>query len=206
MPANFNAAALYYDKLSRLVYGSALMDAQMYLLQHIRDGDKILIVGGGTGAILEKITERFSSGLAITYVEIAEKMMALSQQRNVGNNVVTFINKGIEDVPVDNSYDVVITPFLFDNFTEETFRHMFAHIDGFLRPNGLCLSASFQQTDKWWQRLLLQSMFTFFRLVCNIEGSQLPKITEQFAAHKYALVDERTFFRKFVLASVYKKQ
>ena len=206
MPANFNAAAPYYDKLSKLVYGSALMDAQVYLLQHIKAGDKILIVGGGTGAILEKITEHFNCGLTITYVEIAEKMMALSQQQNVGNNVVTFINTGIEDVPADGSYDVVITPFLLDNFTEETLSRMFVHIDAFLKSSGLWLTVSFQRTDKWWQRLLLHSMFIFFRLACNIEASRLPKINEQFTSQLYTLADERMFFKKFVLAAVYKKQ
>src|ERR1700722_6622951 len=118
MSANFNNSAWFYDALSRVVYGRALMNAQLFLLKCIPAGSKVLIAGGGAGWILEGITHLHPAGLNIIYVEIAPKMMALSEKRNVGGNAVAFINSGIEDVALPIDFDVVITPFLFDNFTQ----------------------------------------------------------------------------------------
>ncbi|HVV54711.1 MAG TPA: class I SAM-dependent methyltransferase, partial [Mucilaginibacter sp.] len=157
MAANYNNSAWFYDRLSRMVYGKALIRAQVYLLKDIPAKSKVLIVGGGTGWILEEIAKVYQSGLTITYVEIAKNMMRLSRKRNAGNNEVVFINNAIEHVALQSDYDVTITPFLFDNFTEENLQIIFQYIHGCLKPGGLWLNADFQLTGKWWQKLLLKS-------------------------------------------------
>src|SRR3569833_2127388 len=112
MAANYNNSAWFYDKLSRLIYGGALIKAQVYLLDNIPAGSKILIAGGGTGWILEEIAKLYPSGLKINYVEVSAKMIALSRKRISGENNVDFINAPVEDVPLPTDYDVVISPFL----------------------------------------------------------------------------------------------
>jgi len=121
MAANYNNSAWFYDRASKLVYGRALVRAQVYLLRSIPAQSKILIVGGGTGWILEEIAKIHPSGLKITYVEVAPKMMALSKKRKPDDNGVDFINDAVENVALQNDYDVVITPFLFDNFYRRKF-------------------------------------------------------------------------------------
>ena len=205
MSASYNNSAWFYDKLSRLVFGRTLVEAQVFLLQFIQPQSQVLIVGGGTGWILDEITKLQPSGLRITYVEVAPKMMALSQKRNIGDNKVVFFTDPVEDVSLPADFDVVITPFLFDNFSEETLKKAFSHIHAALKPRGLWLNADFQLSGKWWQRLLLKSMFLFFRLTCNIEATQLPDIKKQFVEYGYIAVKRRTFFGEFVIAEVYEK-
>ena len=204
MAANFNNSAWFYDGLSRLVYGRALINAQLYLLSFIEPGSRVLIVGGGTGWILEKLTKMHPSGLHITYVEVAVAMMDLSKKRDTGSNEVVYIQNAIEQVNLTPDFDVVITPFLFDNFTEQTLHTVFAYIHALLKPDGLWLNADFQLTGKWWQQLLLKSMFVFFRLICGIEASKLPGIKTRFTANSYAMVDEKAFFNDFIVANVYR--
>jgi ubiquinone/menaquinone biosynthesis C-methylase UbiE len=205
MAANFNNSAWFYDRLSRLVYGRALINAQLYLLQYIKPGSNILIAGGGTGWILDELTKLHPSGLRITYVEVAAGMMALSEKRNIGKNQVIYINDAIEQVPLQNNFDVVITPFLFDNFTEHTLKVVFDHTHRALKPDGLWLNANFQLTGKWWQQFLLKSMFIFFRIVCGIEASKLPDIEVYFTSNRYNVIGEKTFFNGFMVARVYRK-
>ncbi len=100
MAANYNNSAWFYDTLSKVIYGKALVRSQVYLLPFIPPESKILLIGGGTGWILEEIAKVHSSGLAITYVEVAANMMKLSQKRNAGGNKVAFINDAIENVPL----------------------------------------------------------------------------------------------------------
>jgi len=205
MAANYNNSACFYDRASKLVYGRALVRAQVYLLRSIPAQSKILIVGGGTGWILEEIAKIHPSGLKITYVEVAPKMMALSKKRKPDDNRVDFINDAVENVALQNDYDVVITPFLFDNFTEENFKQIFAHIHKALKPNGLWLNTDFQQTGKWWQRILLKSMFIFFRIICGIEAKKLPAIQAAFDEYGYLVAEQKSFFGDFILSTVYQK-
>jgi ubiquinone/menaquinone biosynthesis C-methylase UbiE len=204
MAANYNNSAWFYDRLARLVYGNALINAQLYLLDYIKPDTRILIVGGGTGWILDELIRIHPSGLKITYVEVAADMMALSKRKNTGSNEVVFINDAIENVNLSPDFDVVITPFLFDNFTEQTLHIVLAHIHSLLKPRGLWLNADFQLTGKWWQQFLLKSMFLFFKVICGIEASKLPEIESHFTSNGYKVIGEKTFFNDFIVAKVYR--
>ena len=205
MSANYNNSAWFYDGLARLVYGRALINAQVYLLHQIPAYSNVLIVGGGTGWILEELTRIHPKGLSITYVEVAPAMMALSKKRNTGDNKVTFINDAIENVALTADFDVVVTPFLFDNFVEENLHKVFNSINILLKKDGLWLNCDFQLTGKWWQWVMLKSMFIFFRLICNIEASKLPRIRECFEREGFTAIAQRNFFGDFIGAGVYKK-
>ena len=181
------------------------MQAQVYLLNFIPEQANVLIVGGGTGWVLDELTKLHPSGLAIIYVEISENMMALSQKRNTGGNKVVFINDAIEKVDLPNDFTIVLTPFLLDNFTDENLDKIFRSINRTLRPGGIWLNASFQLTGKWWQWILLKSMFVFFKMICGIEASKLPDITTRFDTNGYALINQEGFFGDFMRAAAYKK-
>lgn len=204
MSSNYDNSASFYDSLSRLVFGRALIQAQVYMLPHIPKNSHVLIIGGGTGWILEEITKLHPLGLNITYVEISAKMMALSRKRNFGNNQVNFINMPIQQV-TPGLQDVVITPFLFDNFTEVNLPPLFAHIHTALKPGGLWLNTDFQLTGKWWQYVLLKSMLLFFKILCGVESWRLSDIARQFNNYKYTLIEEKTFFNQFVVTKLYRK-
>jgi ubiquinone/menaquinone biosynthesis C-methylase UbiE len=205
MAANYNNSAWFYDRLSRLVYGRALVNSQVYLLNFVPANSRILIVGGGTGWILDELTKIHPAGLNITYVEISANMLALSQKRTTGQNEVTFINDAVENVKLTAGFDVVITPFLFDNFLDETVDIVFNHLHNLLKPGGLWLNADFQLTGRWWQNVLLKSMFIFFRLLCGIEASRLPAIEKRFNTAGYSVIEDKTFFWDFIVARVYRK-
>ena len=205
MAANFNNSAWFYDRLARLIFGKALIKAQVYLLQYVPADSRVLIAGGGTGWILEELVKIHPSGLQITYAEVSSKMMALSKKRNTGNNKITYLNDAVENIMLNNDFDVVITPFLLDNFTEPTLQKVFEKITDVIKLGGIWLNCSFQLTSKWWQRVLLKTMFIFFRLVCNIEASGLPEIKKQFNSNNYALINEKSFFCQFIITEIYRR-
>jgi ubiquinone/menaquinone biosynthesis C-methylase UbiE len=205
MPSNYDNSAWFYDRLSRLVYGKALINAQVYLLPYVPSNSNILIAGGGTGWLLEELAKIHPTGLNITYVEISAKMMALSQKRNGGNNQLTFINKPVEEVVFTEQFDVIITPFLFDNFTEDTLHTVFTHLNNHLKTSGLWLNTDFRLTGRWWQNILLKSMFLFFRLLCHIEASKLPDTQNHFKKNGYAVIAESNFFADFINSTVYRR-
>src|SRR5205823_4259624 len=129
MRGGYSNVAWFYDSLSRLVFGKALIQSQVYLLQFIPANSNILIVGGGTGWILEEIVKIRPEGLIITYVEVATKMVQLSRKRNKGNYPVNFLNDTVESIKEVYTFDVIITSFLFDYFLPATARRIFEHLD-----------------------------------------------------------------------------
>jgi ubiquinone/menaquinone biosynthesis C-methylase UbiE len=201
--SNYDNAAWFYDGLSRVVYGNTLVKAQVYLLQYIQPNSKVLIVGGGTGWILEELTKLHPSGLQVTYIEVSTKMMAISKKRNTGKNQVLFINDAIENISEIADFEVVITPFLFDNFTEQTLQKVFYHINGLLKPTAIWLNTDFQLTGKWWQSALLKSMLLFFKVLCRIESTEIHDIKPYFIKNGYKMVASKTFFKKFITSQIY---
>ena len=206
MPANYDSAAWFYDRLAALVFGNALDSAQQSLLTYISDNSKILIVGGGSGKILEWLAKTHSSALNITFIEISEKMTNIARKRNLGNNKVEFIIAAAEEVKLSTDYDIIITSFLFDNFNGETLSHLFNHINRSLKHGGIWLNTDFQLTGKWWQGFLLKSMLLFFRVLCGVQSKQLPDIDSIFRDGGYELFDKTTFYGEFIVSTAYCKK
>jgi ubiquinone/menaquinone biosynthesis C-methylase UbiE len=207
MKGNYDTVAPFYDSLARLIFGKAIERAQLFLLQGIPAGSHLLIVGGGTGWILEAISQVHASGLTITFVEISAKMLRLSQKRKVGANKVLFVQQAIQDVTFNTSFDVIITPFLFDNFTDETAKVVFEKLNGYLKKEGNWLYCDFQITqNKTWQKILLKAMYLFFNILCKLETTKLPDIHRLFNSNVYKIIAEQNFYGQFIQSLIYHKK
>jgi ubiquinone/menaquinone biosynthesis C-methylase UbiE len=188
MNNNYDPIASHYDRLSRIIFRRNLILSQTCLLQHIPSNSSILIVGGGTGWILSELAKTHTSGLRITYVEISEKMINLAKKHNTGKNSIEFVNLAIEDYDTNQTFDIIITAFLFDNFGEEKVKLVFDKLSQLLTVHGKWLFADFHIDEKkshWWQRVLLKAMLYFFRVICHIESRHLVPVKTLFAQNKF---------------------
>lgn len=205
---NYDKIANYYDSLSRLVFGKSQVDAQINQLKNITKNSSILIVGGGTGWILEEIAKVHSTGLMITYVEISSKMTALSKARNYGDNELVFINLGIEEFNDGKNFDIILTPFLFDNFSEERCDVVFQKLNHMLNKGGLWFLVDFTVHSKignWWKRFFLKVMYKFFSIISHVETEILVDMAPHFEKADYKIIEERFYYGKFIKAAIYQK-
>lgn len=205
MAAGYDNTTWFYEDLSKLVFGNTQVKAQNNFLNHIPSNSTILIIGGGTGQILESISRIHSSGLYITYVEISPKMMALSRKRNAGQNEVNFITGHIAHITFTQKFDVVITAYLFDNFSDEDMARTFPLIDQWVKHNGLWLDTDFQLTGSVWQKLMLKSMYLFFRLLKAVNVTKLPNTPAVFKQYSYTVLDTKEFYGRFICSRLYKR-
>ncbi len=205
MSADYDNASWFYECLSKLVFGSAQINAQEHFLNLILPNASILIIGGGTGQILESITKLYPSGLHITYVEISANMMVLSRKRNTAQNKVTYITRDISTLLLTQEFDVIITAFLFDNFSTQELSHIFPRIHQWLKPEGLWLNTDFQLTGPIWQKVMLKTMYYFFKILNAVKVTQLPDTAGAFTKYQYQLLAEKTFYGNFISAKAYKK-
>lgn len=206
---NYDRIAPIYDALSGVIYGKSIRKIQIDLLSYIPAGSHILIVGGGTGWILEEISKIHPSDLKITYVEISKNMLQLAQKRHSGSNIVEFVNLPVEDFHPDLKFDVVFTPFLFDNFAPKRIHDVFLQLDILLKPNGIWLFADFSvgtRASDFWQKFLLKIMLLFFRFISQIEARNLEQTAPLFAANGYCEIRSFHRYGRFIRSVVYQKQ
>jgi ubiquinone/menaquinone biosynthesis C-methylase UbiE len=204
MASNYNKIARSYDLISWIVYGKALINAQVGLLKYIPANSRVLIVGGGTGWILEEIAQ-IHSGLTIDYIESSEKMIALSEKRDHGTNHINFINLPVENYITEERYDVIFTPFFFDNFKVDKIEFVFTKLNELLKQDGIWLYADFIDNGKWWQKLLLRTMYLFFKITTNIETQELVDMDEFFDPY-YNKSVEICHYHNFIRSVVYRKK
>lgn len=204
---NYDALAKYYDRISKMIFGTQLIRAQKSILHHIQSGQKILIVGGGTGKILEALDELQMPHVAITYLEASENMIAIARKRKTAHLQVQFVQDRAENYHSAEAFDCIITPFFFDNFRAEKLSLIFKNLDSLLKKDGLFLYTDFfinQQKKRIWKSVVLKTMYLFFAITCHIETDQLEDIRPFFAT--YVLLEEKYFVNGFVVSRCYQKQ
>lgn len=208
MKNNYDTIAWGYDTLSRLVFFRTQVRAQIDQLRFIPANSTILIAGGGTGWILEEIAKIHLSGLKITYIELSEKMLGRAEKRHVGANEVTFIHAAAEDFKSAGHYDVILTAFLFDNFSEKGAEQLFHQLHQLLRQEGVWLFADFyynQSAGKNWKWYLLKTMYLFFNKISKVEAKELVNTEMYFGQELYVTLTINYYYNSFIKAIVYKK-
>ena len=205
---NYDPIARYYDFLSRLFYGKSEILAQVELLGYVLPGSRMLIVGGGTGWILEEIAERYPDGLQITYVESSGEMMRLSRRRRVGASVVSFVEVPIEAFVTDERYDCILTGFLFDNFSAGLAERVIGWLSPMLEAEGCWLFADFyyrRRESRFWQGLMLRVMYFSARLICKVDARELPDMDVLFEQARFVPVRVSWYYWGFIKAVAYRR-
>ncbi|WP_129715935.1 class I SAM-dependent methyltransferase [Pedobacter sp. SYP-B3415] len=197
-----------YDQMSRLIFGRAQVRAQTDQLDYLAAGERILIVGGGTGWILDelgKITRR----LHIVYLEQSSRMVGLSKKREPGKHMIEFVTGSAFDYNTDDLFDVVFTPFIFDHFDQTGAEALFTNLHRLLRGNGLWVYTDFcalKSSDQLWKRLLMSAMYAFFRQLNIVKVKGMPDIIELFEKNGYRRTNHRTYYGKLIESCVYVKR
>jgi ubiquinone/menaquinone biosynthesis C-methylase UbiE len=191
--SGFDMLAPYYDRLARLVFGNSIKHAQQWLLRYLPPNATILIVGGGTGWILEDIAQA-SPSARIHYLDISQEMIRLSRERKTGDLHVTFQCGELWDLDSDSTFDVLLCPFFLDLFQGKKLRQVIQKLDYHLKPGGMVLYADFRLaggSKRLWSAALIRTMYAFFKLIANISANKLEDPWPVFRHLGYTKVDQR---------------
>lgn len=201
---SYDRLAKHYDFLSRLVFFKSQVRAQTEQLIYIKDCKHLLVVGGGTGWILNDLND-LTTIINITFVESSVKMIALAKKVNTHHHI-EFVHNDIENYNTSMKFDSVLTPFLFDNFDEIKAEKVFVQIDKMLVEKAMWIYIDFRLDGTWWKSCVLKAMYLFFNFMGVVKVSVLPKMENAFATKKYNLSSEKHYYGGFIEAKVYQKQ
>lgn len=203
MNRTYNNVAIFYDQLADLFYGKAISLAEQQLVQFVPANARVLIIGGGTGRILEKLAQHHTT-LYITYLDSSSAMIAKAAQRKAGENKVQFLMQNGLVATFAETFDVVITSFFLDNFCTSNVEGFIGRLAPHLATAGIWLIADFQKNKNFRQTLLLKIMYGFFKLTCNIEATQLPDIHGAMLQNRLALTEKKCFSNNFIYVAAYR--
>ncbi|MFT6871434.1 MAG: ubiquinone/menaquinone biosynthesis C-methylase UbiE [Roseivirga sp.] len=203
MSNNFNTIAPVYDFLAKMVFGRSLERAQAAFLSELEPKvkAKVLIVGGGTGRILELLPEGLD--LQIDYVEMSKGMLERAKGRVSKGNHVQLICEDIRKV--NGQYDFVITNFFLDCFEVDKLDGVMVHICALLKEDGHWLVTDFAQPTNARQRILLWTMHTFFQLVARLESKKLQDIKSRLGYVGLIISKEAFFSKRLIFSAVFRK-
>lgn len=198
LPMNYGRIARWYQPLSKAVFGNTLVDAQRLALQSLSAGSRLLIAGGGDGEVLKHLQEWNGP---IDFVEISEEMIRLAQRKPAPNT--RFIHRNIFDFQPDNPYNIILFPFLLDNFLPEDAKKLIDHLRPFLVKEGQIIIIDYTETPSSWQKILLQAMYFFFRIAVEVRVKALPPIEKIMQENGFQKTRSFSLYRRFIEVKYY---
>ena len=201
----FDIVAGIYDRLARLLYGKSIVVSQLHFLNEIPGNSRVLILGGGTGWILEELLVR-KPRCKVWYVDASKKMIALAQKRVSAQREVHFIHGSEKSLPKEILFDAVVTNFYLDLFTEASLAEVITSVKDNLHRQALWLVTDFVDGGKWWQRSLLKMMYLFFGTVSGIEARSLPAWDKALVNAGLAEIRSAFCYRGFIKSVIYARR
>jgi tRNA (cmo5U34)-methyltransferase len=213
MPAHsFSPVAPFYDRLSGLVFGSCVYQAQAVHLGLIPAGARVLLIGGGTGQILAALLQH-TACREVVFLEASHKMLARARQavaplKEAGR--VVFRLGTEEDIGPGEKFDVVLTFFFLDLFSPALLGQITTRLSGALEKGGWWLASDFgypqgSRLRKGAAALLFSSMYLFFRLTCGLSATRLPDWPAHLTRLGLNEVKSCYFYHGLIRAAAYRK-
>ena len=196
MNNNFNFVAPFYDILAHLVFGNNLIKSQIHFLSKIKRTDEVLILGGGTGELLESIPQCKS----VSFLDLSEKMIVRAKNR-MSKNPIDFICADFLTHDFHSKYDVIICPFFLDCFNESNLKEVISKIKNLLKDNGRLIVTDFQKTND--NRFFLNLMHYFFRVSTSLEAETLKNIHREVELRGFIRLELKYFYRNMIFSRLY---
>lgn len=204
MDTGFDKLAWIYDSLVKLVFGNKLEKAQQVFLNDLPDEGILLIIGGGSGWILEEVSKH-KPLLEIHYVEASIQMLKKAQARQVSPRVL-FIHGTHESIPEDQKYQAVITNFFLDLFSSKDLKDIVESLAKHLTLDGEWFLTDFsaEGNQGFFRRGFVGGMYAFFRFLCGISAKGLVPFKPVLNSVGFQQHKRASFFGELVVTEVYK--
>ncbi|MFN8395141.1 MAG: class I SAM-dependent methyltransferase [Bacteroidia bacterium] len=213
MSIGYDSLSAVYDLMARMVYGNALRRSQTCFLNHLPSGAEVLVLGGGSGWFLEKLLVT-AQPRYVMYVELSAKMLERTRARIKKNcpqmlSRVDFVLGSADRVEDELAYDAVMAHCLLDMFDGLQLQTIVSRMRRSLRPGGFVYFSDFRYATAWpmtWiSRMLIWSMYRFFRWWCAIPARRLPNFKQVFDGVGLHLNAQRHFYGGMIQAQIWKR-
>jgi len=192
--ASFDYIARYYDFLSELVFGQNLNRAKKCFFHKYPPNSEILLMGGGTGAVLNELLQMLPEA-TIDYIEPSAVMIKVAKKRlkKELTERINFIYGDHLAIPAGRKYDIVTSFFVLDCLKQKDASNFGKRITDHLKETGIWLFADFYGDKNIFHRGLIWCMYRFFNITTRIQATVLPDFEALFRELNFQCKEEQHF-------------
>ncbi|MDN3668742.1 class I SAM-dependent methyltransferase [Echinicola jeungdonensis] len=170
----YDYIARVYDPIAKLVLGKSYTESKFKHLEQIKEGDKVLLLGGGTGENLAEMANRVGYSGMVYFVEASKVMMDMAWKKvppEIRDRVIWTYENDFTWLPKEK-FDVVVTQFFLDILPDKEIQNLFQELEEKTKSSSLWIFTDF--FEKKEKARLLSLMMTFFKWVSNNPRKNLP--------------------------------
>jgi ubiquinone/menaquinone biosynthesis C-methylase UbiE len=196
---DYDRIARVYGPIKKLVFQNRLARATSHHLDLIEKGEKILILGGGSGEILNLMP----LNVDITYLEKSKAMIHLA--RKYSRSYMTFVQQDFLQYDESELFEWVVCPFFLDVFDLEHLKKVLEKIASLVSKEGKLIVIDFN-SGNWFQNIFIRSMYLFFRITTNIQTKKLLDIHQNVLDLGFEQNKKQLFSNGLIFSRIYSKR
>lgn len=210
----YDRLAGIYRVIETIVFGGELQSARTALLDQLPPWRRLLILGDGDGRLLEEIAKRFDQDPTQSILSVDHSRAMLHRQRerlakaNRPRRIEWLSTDALHFAPAPGSFDVIVTAFFLDCFTEHQLLDSFPKWLAGLSNEGRWYHVDFVIPPQGWSRFrakrLSDAMHIFFRATTGLPNRRLldlPKFLDQLGLHKEV---ESVCYHQMIATQIYR--
>jgi ubiquinone/menaquinone biosynthesis C-methylase UbiE len=194
---NFDKVAPHYRWLERVAFGRALEECRAALLPQIAGCERALCIGDGDGRFTELLLKA-QPCMRVDVVERSRSMIRLARQRSSA----TFFHANALAFTPDDRYDLVVTHFVLDTFTDAQVSTLVPLVRK-SAAGGFWLISEFQACGPA-SRFLIWLMYRFFRITAGLRVESIPDYRAAFISSGFTLQKSWTKWNGFLISELWR--
>lgn len=194
MSDEYGYLAPIYQKLSQVVFGSHILNAnRAFVGENL--SQKLVIIGGGDGMAYQ----HFGASLVGWYFEKSAKMLELAQKK-LKNSRLQFVHGEFRG---EVEADCFFLPFVLDCLSDQEILDLLGKIRSCISEKGILVFSDFFPSKTWKQKLLLGLMISFFRLFTRHSRKDLPDYSALLRQSGFRFLEEKSWRKGWIRTQVY---
>jgi SAM-dependent methyltransferase len=154
---------------------------RLAFLEDIPVPRRVLLAGEGHGRFLLECVRRYPESM-IVVVDASAAMLRVATNKlkmlGSAHSRIEFVHADVlQWTPPEAGFDLIVTHFFLDCFTEKSLAAVVARLGELATPNAHWLLADFQIAPSRWARLrcrvIVGLLYGFFRVVCGLKADSL---------------------------------
>lgn len=196
--ADFDPIARPYRTLEHLTLGRKLEQTRLHFLPRLHTAKTALVLGDGDGRFLAELLA-VNPQLEATAIDGSAAMLELLRRRceAYAPRLRTIRTDALDYMPpADSSYDLVVSHFFLDCFTDSQIDTLAAHLAPALRPGTLWLLSDFRIPSGGMHlpaQVFVRSLYFGFRILTGLRTTRLPDHTAILSAAGFRRIEQQMF-------------